>query len=449
MDLNPQYSRNDLLIHYGSPVISRVNTILVPVKTGATDGFRIDARRATDGSLIWSIPSDYSVPAHNWLPSFGITLTPKDRYLAYPGAGGTVLLRTFPDSAAGTTTRVAFYGLNNYAQNPAAFDASIKICTPISSDKVGNLFFGYVSTGVSLPGYPTGIPSGFARISSVNVGSFVSAVSLAADPAIVKVAYNCAPGFSLDGSKVYVAVNTSSFGSGYLCAVNSTTLAPLSRGHLMDPLGGLSLVPDDGSAAPTIGPDDDVYYGVIEANFPVNHARGWLLHYDSTLAVTKIPNAFGWDDTASVVPASAVPSYVGSSSYLLLTKFNNYAGAGGDGVNRLALVDPNATMTDPFTGATVMKTVLAIAGPTPDPEYGGVAVREWCINSAAIDPVTHSAVVNNEDGRVYRWDFNSNTLSPGVTLAAPTGEAYTPTLIGPDGAIYAINNAVLSCVIAN
>jgi hypothetical protein len=33
-------------------------------------------------------------------------------------------------------------------------------------------------------------------------------------------------------------------------------------------------------------------------------------------------------------------------------------------------------------------------------------------------------------------------------LAAPTGEAYTCTVIGPDGAVYAINNATLCSVVA-
>jgi hypothetical protein len=48
---------------------------------------------------------------------------------------------------------------------------------------------------------------------------------------------------------------------------------------------------------------------------------------------------------------------------------------------------------------------------------------------------------------VYRWNFDTNTLSAGLTLAPPTGEAYTPTLVGPDGAVYAINNARLfSCI---
>src|SRR5436305_13140005 len=43
VDLAPQYSGADLLIHYGSPVITDVNTILVPVKTAADGGFRVDA----------------------------------------------------------------------------------------------------------------------------------------------------------------------------------------------------------------------------------------------------------------------------------------------------------------------------------------------------------------------------------------------------------------------
>jgi hypothetical protein len=159
-----------------------------------------------------------------------------------------------------------------------------------------------------------------------------------------------------------------------------------------------------------------------------------------------LPGAFGWDDTASVVPSSAVPGYSGPSTYLLLTKFNNYAGVGGDGVNRLALNDPTTGMTDPVTGATVMNTVLTVSGVTPDPEYDSTfpnAVREWCINSAAIDPPNQCAVVNSEDGKLYRWSFAGNTLSTGLTLASATGEAYTPTAIGPDGAIYAINNATL------
>lgn len=454
VDLAPQYSGGgDLLIHYGSPLITRSNTVLVPVKTGAAGGFRVEARRGTDGATIWGpLNSDYVVPAHGWFPVFGGTLTPKDRTLVVPAAGGTVLARTFPDSAAGTTTRQAFYGIANYNLNMAAFDNAIQISTPISSDSLGNLYFGYVSSGAPLPGYPSGIPSGLARISSGGVGSFVSAATLSGDSSIVKVIQNSSPAFSANGATLYVAVNNGAgFSAGYLCALNSATLATTACVFLLDPRSTPgSPVPapvsDNGSGAPTVGPDGDVYFGTLEANFPSNHARGWLLHFSGNLTATKLPSAFGWDDTASVVPASAVPSYAGPSPYLLLTKFNNYFSAGGDGVNKLALVDPNVGMTDPVTGVTVMNTVLTVAGPTPDVEAPPTfpnAVREWCINSAAVDPVTRSAIVNNEDGNVYRWDFLTNTLSPALNLAPPTGEAYTPTVIGPDGAGYAINNATL------
>jgi hypothetical protein len=57
-------------------------------------------------------------------------------------------------------------------------------------------------------------------------------------------------------------------------------------------------------------------------------------------------------------------------------------------------------------------------------------------------------VVNSEDGNAYRWDFTTNTLSAPLNLAPPTGEPYTPTLIGPDGAVYAINNGTLNCCVS-
>jgi hypothetical protein len=208
-------------------------------------------------------------------------------------------------------------------------------------------------------------------------------------------------------------------------------------------------IPDDGTASPTIGPDGDVYIGVLENPFYSNHVRGWMLHFDASLASQELPGAFGWDNTAGIVPSAAVPSYGGSSQYLLLTKYNHYAGTGGDGVNKMAVLDPNTLMVDPVTGANVMDEVLVIAGPTPDadklPTYPN-AVREWCINTAAVDPLRRSALVNSEDGLLYRWDFATNTLSQGVVLTAGIGEAYTPTMLAPDGTVFAINDATLFAV---
>jgi uncharacterized protein (TIGR03382 family) len=266
---------------------------------------------------------------------------------------------------------------------------------------------------------------------------------------------NCAPALSADGSKVYIAVSNgpASFSAtGKLISLNSTTLAPIASVSLKDPKSGSNAwLPDDGTSSPTIGPDGDVYFGVLENPFPSNHDRGWMLHFSPDLSQTKTPGAFGWDDTASVVPASMVSSYSGSSSYLLMSKYNNYAGIGGDGVNKIAILDPSATMIDPITGATVMKEIMTIAGVTPDEDQvdNGFpnAVREWCINTAVVDPATHSILANSEDGKLYRWDLWTNSFTQVITLTDGIGEAYTPTLIGPDGAVYAINDAKLFSVV--
>jgi hypothetical protein len=52
----------------------------------------------------------------------------------------------------------------------------------------------------------------------------------------------------------------------------------------------------------------------------------------------------------------------------------------------------------------------------------------------------------SEDGILYRWDLRRNTLAEKIRLNAPRPEAYTPTLIGPDGTVYAINNATLYAI---
>src|ERR1700722_13731211 len=60
VDLNPPGGgQGGLLIHYGSPLVTAGNTVIVPVKTGATDGFRVEAHGSTDGTLLWSKTTDY------------------------------------------------------------------------------------------------------------------------------------------------------------------------------------------------------------------------------------------------------------------------------------------------------------------------------------------------------------------------------------------------------
>ena len=97
---------------------------------------------------------------------------------------------------------------------------------------------------------------------------------------------------------------------------------------------------------------------------------------------------------------------------------------------------------------SVMKEVITILGVTPDPEfpqYPG-AVREWCINTAAVDPISKSILANSEDGKLYRWDLTTNSFTEVITLSSGIGEAYTPTVIGSDGTAYAINDAILDAI---
>jgi hypothetical protein len=447
-----------LYIHYGTPVVTAANTVLVPQRTSANNTYRINAFSGGSGGTagcsapntpLYTFTTDYTPPPHDWIPSYGAALALGTKYY-YPGAGGTVYYRTSPDSVTGTTGQLAFYGMANYTANQAAFASNVQISTPITADRFGNIYFGFYVTPNSNPGsLATPLQSGVARISLSGVGSWVSAAALAGGDnsvTITQVQMNCAPALSIAQNVLYIGLSNGNGTPGYLAAVNATTLAPITHAHLIDPnTHQNATILDDSSAAPTVGPDGDVYYGVFETSCCSNNDRGWLMHFNSTLSTSKLTGAFGWDTTATVVTSALVPSYSAGSSYLLLTKYNNYKNTGGAGQNYVAVTDPNNSMIDPVTGVNVMKVVIERIGLTADGPPAG-AVREWCINSAAIDPATNSAIVNSEDGINYRWNFITNTLSQMVTLSPGVAEAYTPTVIGQDGTVYAINDAVLYAI---
>src|SRR5205085_6566775 len=117
-------------------------------------------------------------------------------------------------------------------------------------------------------------------------GTGVSAATAAGDAAIQKPAMNCAPALSNDGTTVYIAVNIAPAAGvtqrGYLLALDSTTLATKAKVALTDPNTNTSArVSDDGTSSPVIGPDNRVFYGVLESQFPTHNARGWLLQFDA------------------------------------------------------------------------------------------------------------------------------------------------------------------------
>jgi hypothetical protein len=442
------------LIHYGAPLVTAANTVLVPVKTGATGGFQVTALNGGNGTTKYTLATDYILPAHNWIPAYNPTLATGafGTRLYYAGAGGTIWHIDNPDSnTPGAPVREVFYtSLANYNANAAAYNNTIFVNTPLTADANGNIYFGFRVQGTA-PAPLNTTQSGYARIDTNGNGTFVLAGAAANDAQIERDSHNVAPALSNDGTTLYVVVKwATNQRYCYLLGLNPTTLQTKFSVFLRDPRNGDPAgVPEDGTASPLVAPDGDVYFGVLPQN---NGSRGFLLRFSGDLSVTKTPGAFGWDYTAGIVPASIVPSYTGTSSYLLFCKYNEYPFQDGRGVNRVALLDPNATQIDPHAssaGLVEMREVLTVIGPTPDPNAQlaqppfPLAVKEWCINAPAVNPPTKSVYFNSEDGRAYRWNLETNSLDQSLVLNPGIGQPYVPTVIGPDGTVYTLNGGTL------
>jgi Calx-beta domain len=434
--------------HYGAPVITAANTVIYPFKISTSNpSFHVVARNGNDGTQLWDVATDWVPSVHNWYPPYQPVLSTFDNRVYFAGEGGTIYYRTNADSASGTVTQLAFYGtLTDYTTNKATYDANVFVDTPLTVDNQGDVYFGYRVTGSN----PANLVSGIARIAANGTATHISAEAAAGgDTSIDQAARYSAMALSNDGSILYLGVrNVNTVYYARLVGLNAATLTPhYISGLLLDPRNGNNAgVYTDSTASPVVAPDGKVFYGVM-AN-PDNGSRGWMLQYSADLATEGTPGGFGWDDTASIVPASMVPQYTGTSSYLIFTKYNNYNIADGDGSNKIAILDPNDTEVDTHSsagGLLIMKKVLYQLGPTHDSQYPGVptAVREWCINDAAVDPATNSVLVNSEDGNFYRWYLPTNTLSQSMHLTSGASEPYTMTVIGTDGTMYGMEDGIL------
>jgi hypothetical protein len=446
------------LIHYGAPLITAANTVLVPVKTGAAGGFQVRAFNGANGAAKYTLATDYILPAHNWIPSYQpcVATGPFGTRLYYAGAGGTIWHIDNPDSnSPGAPVREVFYtSLANYNANAAAYNNTIFVNTPITADSHGNIYFGFRVQGTA-PDPLNTTQSGFARIDTNGNGTFVLAAAAANDAAIQRDSHNVAPALSSDETTLYVVVKWATNNRYcYLLGLNPLDLKTKFSVFLRDPRSGDAAgVPEDGTASPMVAPDGDVYFG-IQGTPANNGSRGFLLRFSGDLSITKTPGAFGWDYTAGIVPAGSVAAYTGTSSYLLFCKYNDYAFQDGSGVNRVALLDPNATQIDPHSsspGLVEMREVLTVIGPTPDSEQPGIpnAVKEWCINAPAVNPATNSVFFNSEDGQAYRWNLATNSLDQAITLNSGIGQPYVPTVIGPDGTVYTLNGGTLFAMGSN
>ncbi len=285
VDLAPDLIGDQLLIHYGSPMITRDNTVVVPTRVSAADGFQMVAYAGSNGRQKWSFPTDYTAPvssAGEWTPPLPATLTPANSVVV-AGAGGTVLVRTNADDRTASLKRRAFYGLDQWQSDAALYNDAVQISTPLTAGADGTVYFGFTVSGPT----PTNLTGGIARIDAAGHSSWTSAAAAADDPTVTDVVLNSAPALSPDGTTLYTTVIGPN--SSVLVGVDAATLQPRYHATLTDPASGQpASILQSSSASPTIGPDGDVYYGVFENPFPFHNDRGWLLHFDATLTQTKI-----------------------------------------------------------------------------------------------------------------------------------------------------------------
>src|SRR5205809_5708972 len=78
IDLN-----NTSFAHYGAPLITSSNTVVVPVKTAS--GFQINVFNGSDGTAKYSLATDYLRPTSSWIPVYQPVLaTSPSTRLYYP-----------------------------------------------------------------------------------------------------------------------------------------------------------------------------------------------------------------------------------------------------------------------------------------------------------------------------------------------------------------------------
>lgn len=442
----PRLGGGGSIAHYATPMITARNTVVVPTRLGPRRGFDLIAHRGTDGTITWRFHTDYTVPIGadgQWPPPLPASLV-DNSHVAVAGAGGTLLVRNQVNGTSGHVRRIAFYGNAAWHAHRAAYRRTVQITTPLTTGPDGSVYFGFSAA----PGAPGHLRSGIAKVDLQGHARWTPASRLVGGKRQAHVALNAAPALSRDGRTAYTGVIVGTQ-RPYLVRFGTGALRPRQYHLLRDPqTHALAVLSESSSATPTVGPDGDVFYGVLGNPVTQHDARGWLLHFNARLRQLRTPGSFGWDQTVSAVPASSVSGYTGHSSYLLLSKYNNYygAGPGGDGENEIALLDPHAAAPDEYSDVDVMAEVSSVLSPQHPPGTPDGDTYEWCINSIAVDPATGVALANNEDGHLYLWDLSTGQLTQDIRLTDPRGQAYTMTVVGPDGTAYAIANATLFAV---
>ena len=69
MDLSPP--QGEILIHYGSPLVTAANTVIVPGKTGS-NSFRVEAHNGATSKRLWMQKTDWQAPQANSFPDLDL-----------------------------------------------------------------------------------------------------------------------------------------------------------------------------------------------------------------------------------------------------------------------------------------------------------------------------------------------------------------------------------------
>ena len=92
VDLHPP--QGEIFIHYGSPLVTAANTVILPVKTG-DNSFRVEAINGATGKKVWQLNTGWLAPGADFVPGLGPTISGTTLYI--PDIAGRVIARPNPD----------------------------------------------------------------------------------------------------------------------------------------------------------------------------------------------------------------------------------------------------------------------------------------------------------------------------------------------------------------
>jgi len=110
--------QGEILIHYGSPLVTAANTVIVPVKTG-TNSFRVEAHNGATGKRLWLLKTGWQAAGATFVPGLEPTISSNQLYV--PDIAGRILVRPNPDEVkGGTVNHLYSYSQKNFRKNPVA-----------------------------------------------------------------------------------------------------------------------------------------------------------------------------------------------------------------------------------------------------------------------------------------------------------------------------------------